>query len=144
MIPHKVPNTQIRLMDTRGRRKTPKYLKKSCYHHIKCFVPTFMAAFTWSRPLNNVSWEIITQKKLKKKFDGTNTQVVAQMVNKCRERMIQGDYIMGNIFHKKWIRKQRKMTVAITITLVLCLRDLYEHLLPKDKEFIHISRCLIH
>ena len=133
MIPHKVPNTQIRLTDTRGRRKTPKYLKKSCYHHIKCFVPTFMAAFTWSRPLNSVSCEIITQKKLKKKFDGTNIQVVAQMVNKCGERMIQGNYIMGNIFHKKGIRKQRKMTVAITITLVLCIRDLYEHLLPRTR-----------
>ena len=60
-----------------------------------------MAAFMWSRPLNSVSWEITTQKKLKKKFDGTNTQVVAWMMNKCRGRIVQGDYIMGNIFHKR-------------------------------------------
>ena len=54
----------------------------------------------WSKPLNGVSWEITTQKKLKKKFDGTTTQVVVWMMNKCRGRMVQGDYIMRNIFHK--------------------------------------------
>ena len=90
-----------------------------------------MAAFMWSRPLNNIFWEITTQKKLKKKFDGTNTQVVAWMTNKYRGRMVQGDYIMGNIFHKKWIGKQKKRTVAITIAFVLCLLDLYEHLPPQ-------------
>ena len=60
-----------------------------------------MAAFMWSRLLNSVFWDITTQKKLKKKFDETNTQVVAWMMNKCRGRMVQRDYIMGNIFHKK-------------------------------------------
>ena len=29
------------------------------------------------------------------------------MINKCRERMVQGDYIMGNIFHKKGIGTER-------------------------------------
>ena len=55
-----------------------------------------MAAFMWSRPLNSVFWEITTQKK----FDRTNTQVMAWMMNKCREKIIQEDYIMRNIFHK--------------------------------------------
>ena len=77
IILHKVPTMQRRFTNIQGRRKTPKYLKKGCYHHIKCIIPTFMAAFMWSRPLNSVSWEITTQKKLKKKFDGTNTQVMA-------------------------------------------------------------------
>ena len=53
------------------------------------------------------------------------------MTNKYRGRMVQGDYIMGNIFHKKWIGKQKKRTVAITIAFVLCLLDLYEHLPPR-------------
>ena len=44
--------------------------------------------------------EITTQKKLKKKFDGINTQVMAWMINKYRERIIQVDYIIENIFHK--------------------------------------------
>ena len=48
-----------------------------------------MAAFMWSKPLNSVSEEITTQKKLKKKFDGTNTQVIAWMMNKYRGRMVQ-------------------------------------------------------
>ena len=60
-----------------------------------------MAAFMWSRPLNSVSQEITTQKKLKKKFDGITTQVVALIMNKCRGRIVQGDYIMRNIFHKE-------------------------------------------
>ena len=29
------------------------------------------------------------------------------MVNKCRGRMVQRDYIMGNIFHKKGIETER-------------------------------------
>ena len=49
-------------MNMQGRRKTPKYLNKSCYHHIKCILPTFMAAFMWSRPLNSISWEINSEK----------------------------------------------------------------------------------
>ena len=72
-----------------------------------------MTAFMWSRPLNSVSWEITTQKKLKKKFDGTNTQMVDWMMNKCRGRMIQGDYIIGNIFHRKGIRTKRDFRVLL-------------------------------
>ena len=46
----------------------------------------------WSRPLNSVFWEIRTQKKLKKEFDGTNTQVVAWMMNKCKGDGSRGLY----------------------------------------------------
>ena len=42
--------------------------------------------------------------------------------------MVQGNYIMGNIFHKEGSGKLRKKTVAIKIAFVLCLLDLYEHL----------------
>ena len=52
------------------------------------------------------------------------------MMNKCRGMMVQGDYIMGNIFHKEGIKKLRKDTVAIKVALVLCLLDLYKHLSP--------------
>ena len=47
------------------------------------------------------------------------------MMNKCRRRMVQGDYIVGNIFHKEGIKKLRKGTVAIRVALVLCLLNLY-------------------
>ena len=33
------------------------------------------------------------------------------MINKCRGRMVQGDYIMGNIFHKKRIGTERDFLV---------------------------------
>ena len=71
------------------------------------------------------------RKKLKRKFDGINTQVVAWITNKCRGKMVQGDYIMGNIFHKKRIGKLRKNNVVIKIAFILCLLDLYEHLSPR-------------
>ena len=74
-----------------------------------------MAAFIWSRPLNSVSWEITTQKKLKKKFDGTITQVVAWMINKCRGKMVQGDYIMGNIFHKEGGESEQKEIFGVLL-----------------------------
>ena len=67
----------------------------------------------WSKPLNSVSWEITTQKKLKKKFDGTTTQVVVWMMNKCRGRMVQGDYIMRNIFHKGGGDRNRERFLGI-------------------------------
>ena len=60
-----------------------------------------MAVFMWSRSLNSISSEITTQKKLKKKFNGTTTQVVVWMMNKCRGRMVEGYYVMRNIFHKE-------------------------------------------
>ena len=47
------------------------------------------------------------------------------MMNKCRGRMVQGDYIMGNIFRKEGIEKLRKETVAIRGALRLCLQNLY-------------------
>ena len=53
------------------------------------------------------------------------------MMNKCRGRMVQGDYIMGNIFHKGEMKKLRKGIVAIRVALVLCLLNLYEHLSPR-------------
>ena len=30
------------------------------------------------------------------------------MMNKCRGRIVEGDYIMGNIFHKRGIEKIEK------------------------------------
>ena len=71
------------------RQETRKYLKKSCYHRIKCTAVTFLSAFMWRRPLNSTTSAIITHKKPKKVSDGTGTQVRAQMINKCTMKMIQ-------------------------------------------------------
>ena len=62
---------------------------ESYYHRIKCTAAIFLAAFMWKRPLNNVALAIATHKRPKRVSDGTDTQVRAQMVNKCRIRMVQ-------------------------------------------------------
>ena len=64
------------------RRGTQKYLRKSCYHRIECTVATFFASFMWRRPLNSAALTTTTHKNPKKVFDGTGTQIRAQMTNK--------------------------------------------------------------
>ena len=69
-----------------GKHKDPK---KNCYHHIKCTITTFLAAFMWRRHLNNETLVITTHKEPKKVSDGTDTQVKSQMNDKCRVKMIK-------------------------------------------------------
>ena len=71
------------------RKETQKYLRKNYYHHIKCAAITFLTAFMWRRLLNSVTLAITTHRKLEKVSDGTGTQVKAQIINKCRIKMIQ-------------------------------------------------------
>ena len=71
------------------KKKTQKYLKESYYHCIKCTTATFLAAFMWRKPLNSAALVITTHKKLENVSNGTGTQVRAQMINKCRIKMVQ-------------------------------------------------------
>ena len=73
----------------KDEKKTQKYPVESYYHRIKCTAAIFLAAFMWKRPLNNVALAIATHRRPKRVSDGTDTQVRAQMVNKCRIRMVQ-------------------------------------------------------
>ena len=66
-----------------------KYLRKSCYHRIECTAATFLAAFMLRRPLNSTVLTTTTHRKLERVSDGTDTQVKAQMINKCRIKMAQ-------------------------------------------------------
>ena len=43
----------------------------------------------WRRPLNSAVLATTTHIKPEKVSDGTSTQVRAQMINKCRMKMIQ-------------------------------------------------------
>ena len=70
---------------------TQKYLRERCYHRIKCITTTFLAAFIWRRFLNSAVLAITTHRKPKRVSDGTGTQVMAQMINKCRVKMVQGE-----------------------------------------------------
>ena len=70
------------------RRGTQKYQRESCYHRIECIAATFLAAFIWRRPLNSAALATTTHKKPKRVSNGTCTQVRAQMINKCRVKMV--------------------------------------------------------
>ena len=73
----------------RRRKETQKYIRKSCYHHIKCIVITFLAAFMWRKHLNSEVLATTTYKKPGEVFDGIGTQVISQTVNKCRAKLIK-------------------------------------------------------
>ena len=82
------------------RRGTQKYLKESCYHRIECIAATFLAAFIWRRPLNSTVLATTTHRKPKRVFDETDTQVRAQMINKCRIKIVQGE--LYNVKDPPW------------------------------------------
>ena len=69
--------------------RAQKYLKENCYHHIECITTTLLAAFMWRRPLNSAALATTTHRKPKRVSDGAGTQVMAQMISKCRIKMIQ-------------------------------------------------------
>ena len=97
-----------------GRMEARKYLRKSCCHQIECPAANFLAAFMWRRPLNSAVLTTTTHRKSKNVSDETSTQVVAQMINKCRIKIVQME------LHKRrdppWIGDQKiieESTVAI-------------------------------
>ena len=75
-------------MDLKGRWESPKDLRKSCCHCIKCTVTTFLTAFMWRRHLNSETLVITTHKEPEEVSGGTDTQVKSQMNDKCRVKMI--------------------------------------------------------
>ena len=79
---------------------TQKHLRKSWYHHIECPAANFLAAFMWKKLMNSVVLSIATHKKLENVSDVTNTQVVAQMINKYRIKMIQN--VLYNVRNPPW------------------------------------------
>ena len=75
-------------MDLKERWESPKDLRKSCCHRIKCTVTTFLDAFMWRKHLNSETLVITALKDLEEVSDGTNTQMKSQMNDKCRVKMI--------------------------------------------------------
>ena len=97
-----------------GRMKASKYLRKSCCHRIECPTANFLAAFMWRRPLNSVFLATTTHRRPERMSDGTDTQVVAQMINKCRIKIIQKK--LYNVRDLPWIGDRKlieESTVAI-------------------------------
>ena len=59
----------------------------------------------WRRPLNSAALVTITHKRLERVSDGTSTQVVAQMTNKCRIKIVQEEQY--NVRDPSWIRDRK-------------------------------------
>ena len=71
---------------------TQKYLRESCYHHIKYLaarLASLLAAFMWRKPLNSNALTTATHRKPKIMLDGTGTQIRVQMANKYKIKMTQ-------------------------------------------------------
>ena len=103
-----------------GRMRVRKYLRKSCYHCIKCSAANFPTAFMWRRPLISAVLATTTHRKPKKMYDGTSTQVVDQMINKSRIKIVQEEPY--NIGDPPWIKeegKREKITIASIIDFVI-------------------------
>ena len=79
----------------------------------------------WRRPLNSVALATITHRKPKKVSDRTDTQIKAQMINKCRIKMVQKETL-----HEEGIEKIEKEYCS-NQNCTCCLIDLYEKLPPQ-------------
>ena len=89
-------------MDLKERGKSPKDLRKSCCHHIKCTVTTFLTVFMWRRHLNNETLVITTHKESEEVSNKTDTQVKSQMNDKCKVKIIQRE--IYNVENPLWKR----------------------------------------
>ena len=99
-----------------------KYLRESCYHHIKCSAANFLAAFMWRRLLNGIVLTIPTHRGSERVSDGTSIQVVAQMINKCRVKIVKRG--LYNVRDPQWKgdRKNKKKRNTIAIRNQTCNR----------------------
>ena len=74
-------------------------------------VVTFLATFIWRRLLNSAVLAIATHRKLKKVSNETSTQVITQMINKWRIKIIYEELYKS--FHEKedWKNSRRNIVV---------------------------------
>ena len=59
----------------------------------------------WKRPLNSAILATTTHRRPEKVSNGTSTQVVAQMINKFRIKMVQEE--LYNVRDAPWIGDQK-------------------------------------
>ena len=102
------------------RKKTQKYLRKNCYHRIKYTATTFLAAFMWRRPLNSAVMTTTIHRKPEKVSNGIGTQVSAQLINKCRMKMIQRELynVRDPPWERDWKNRERENIVATKMVFV--------------------------
>ena len=99
----------------------------------------------WRRPLKSTVLVIATHKKLKKVSDGTSTQVIAQMINKCRIKMIHEElHNVRDLPRTKGTGKTLEGTLQQSnLYLYSVSTDLYERESPRTGNlFIFVSVVL--
>ena len=94
-----------------GRMEARKYLRKSYCHLIECLTAKFLAAFIWRRPLNSAALATTTQRTSERVSDRTSTQVVAQITNKCRIKIIHEE--LYNVRDPLWIGDRKIIEESI-------------------------------
>ena len=67
------------------------------------------------KSLNSAILAIITHKKPKRVSDRIDTQVGAQMINKCRIKIVQKE--LYNVRNPPWIRDRKKEEEESTVTI---------------------------
>ena len=87
-LPGRSTDRDVCYKRTRGM-KAQKYLGKSHCHRIECSAANFLASFMWRRSLNSAVLAIPTHRGPERISDGTNTQVVAWMINKWRAKIME-------------------------------------------------------
>ena len=66
----------------------------------------------WKRPLNSIVLAAATHKKLKKVSAGTSTQVIAQMINKRRIKMVQEELYNVRDLPRRGDRKNSRRDIV--------------------------------
>ena len=68
----------------------------------------------WRRFLISTVLATATHRKLKKVSDGTSIQVIAQMINKCRIKMVQEElYKVRDLPRRRDRKNSRRDTIAL-------------------------------
>ena len=74
----------------------------------------------WRIPLNSTVLATATHKKLKKVSNGTSTQVIAQMINMCRIKMVQEElYNVRDLPRRGYKENSRRDTIALQSVMIL-------------------------
>ena len=90
---------------TRGRG-AQKCLRESCCHRIECSAANFLAAFMLKIPLNSAALAIPTHRGPERVSNGTSTQIVVYMINKCRVKIVKRG--LYNVRDPQWRGDRKK------------------------------------
>ena len=116
-----------------------KYLRKSCYHRIKFTVITFLTAFMWRKHLNSETLVTTTHRKPREVSDGTGTQVISQMIDKCSVKMIQRE--LYNVKNPLWKGYQKNSRKEVNKLIDNSTQKKKKRSIPKKAKLLGLRVC---